>query len=227
MEDIDNFMTDSVTKNLEVEDCVAEKLGSHHRPHHLLCKAHVVEKFDETNLKLLSNFEIQLQLHERLECLNPSLKPFFRRKKAIVLAGITAITKLITHEKCGNIVTLAEEFDRILEQEGLTKHISLYIERRFTKLGYSSASILQVLPQITKLLMETWKSNLFIEACKLYVNCELFITELHFLAVFTHKVTLPFLNCIEKSTQEELLKIFPKLHCDILNHDMDTPGFPS
>ena len=70
--------------------------------------------------------------------------------------------------------------------------------------------------------METWKYNLLIEACKLYINCELFITELHLLTIFTHKVTLPFLNCIEKSTQEELLKIFPKLHCDLLNHDMDT-----
>ena len=110
----------------------------------------------------------------------------------------------------------------MLEQEGLTKHVSLYKERQFTKLGYSATSILQALPQITKLLMETWKSNLLDEACKLYVNCELFITELHLLAIFRHKVTLPFLNCIEKSTQEELLKIFPKLHCDLLNHDMDT-----
>ena len=38
-ENIDNFMTDSVPKNLEVENCVAEKLGSSHIPHHLLCKA--------------------------------------------------------------------------------------------------------------------------------------------------------------------------------------------
>ena len=97
-------MTDSVTKNLEVENCVAEKLGSNHIPHHLFYKAHVVEKFDETNLKVLSNIKIQLQLHERLECLNPSLKPFFWGKKAIVLAHITAITKLITQEKSGNTV---------------------------------------------------------------------------------------------------------------------------
>ena len=38
-ENIDNFMTDSVTKNKEVENCVAEKLGSNHIPYHLLCKA--------------------------------------------------------------------------------------------------------------------------------------------------------------------------------------------
>ena len=53
-------MNDSVTKNLKVENYVAEKLGSHHIPHQLLCKAHVVEKFNETNLKVLHNIEIQL-----------------------------------------------------------------------------------------------------------------------------------------------------------------------
>ena len=58
-------MTDSVTKNLKVENYVAEKLGSHHMPHYLLCKAHAVEKFDETNLKVLSNIKIQLQLREK------------------------------------------------------------------------------------------------------------------------------------------------------------------
>ena len=45
------------------------------------------------------------------------------------------------------------------------KHISLYKERRFTKLGYSAASILQALPQITNVLEQTWKSNLLVEAC--------------------------------------------------------------
>ena len=47
------------------------------------------------------------------------------------------------------------------------------------------------------------------------------MTELHLLAIFTHKVTSPFLNCIEKSTQDELLKIFLKLCCDLLKHDHD------
>ena len=64
------------------------------------------------------------------------------------------IAKLITHEKSGNTTTLAEEFASMLEQEGLTKHISLNKKRQFTKLGYNAASVLQALPQITKLLME-------------------------------------------------------------------------
>ena len=94
----------------------------------------------------------------------------------------------------------------MLEQEGLTKHISLYKNRRFTILGYSAASILQALPQITKLLMGTWKSNLLIESCKLYVNCELFTTELHLLAVFTHKVTLYFIYGLKRGIAQHFSK---------------------
>ena len=184
---------------------MAEKFGSTHIPHHLLCKAHVVEKFDETNLKALSTIETELKMRERLETLNPSLKPFFRGEKAIVVAGIKALTKLISHEKSGNSATLSEKFDSLIEE-----------------LGYSAASILQALPQITNVLEQTWKSNLLVEACKLYVNCELFVTELKLLAVFTKKVTLPYLNCIEKCTQEELLKLFPRLYQDLLNHNTDT-----
>ena len=148
---------------------------------------------------MLSNIEVQLQLCERLECVNPSLKPFFCGKKAaIVLAGIAAITKLISHEKSNNTVTLADEFDRMLEQEGLTKLISLYKERQFTKLGYSAASVLQALPQIAKLLMETWKSNLLIEACKLYVNCELFMTEVHSYLTVSENIKKLLIECVLK-----------------------------
>ena len=53
------------------------------------------------------------------------------------------------------------------------KHMSLYHERRFNKLGYSAASILQAFPL------------------------------LQLLAYFTKKITLPFLNCIEKCNQEK------------------------
>ena len=35
------------------------------------------------------------------------------------------------------------------------------------------------------------------------------------LAFFTHKVSLPLLNFVEISSQEELLEVFPKLHEDL------------
>ena len=221
-ENIDNLMTDSVTKNLKVGELIASKLGSSHIPKALLCNAHVVEKFDDTNLSVLAKIERELKLRERLEKINPSLRPFFRGKKAVAVAGIQALLKLVTHDKSGNTVSLAEEFDQLLETEGLAKHMVLYHERRFTNLGYTAASILSALPQLRRVLDETHRNNLLVEACKLYIDCELFLSELHVLAVFTQNVTLPFLNCLEKSSQKDLLHIFPQLYNDLTEYKMTT-----
>ena len=89
--------------------------------------------------------------------------------------------------------------------------MNLYNERRFTKLGYSAASILRALPNLRMLLNETHLSNQHVEIAPLFLDSEFFITELSVLAYFTRKVTLPFLFCEEFCSQEELLNIFPKL----------------
>ena len=72
------------------------------------------------------------------------------------------------------------------------------------------------------LLLETEKNNLLVQACRLYVKCDFFLTELHLLAYFTHRVTLPLCNCVEISDQSQLLHIFPKLYEDLPNGKMDT-----
>ena len=69
-------MTNSVAKDLVIKNYVAEKVESYHITHNLLCPPHVVEKFDEDNLKVFSYIEVQLQVLERLQCLNFSVKPF-------------------------------------------------------------------------------------------------------------------------------------------------------
>ena len=65
--------------------------------------------------------------------------------------------------------------------------MSLYHNRRFTKLGYSAASILQPFLLLQSFLEETWKSNLPVQACKICLDCELFLTELQLLAYLLHK----------------------------------------
>ena len=42
------------------------------------------------------------------------------------------------------------------------------------------------------------------------------------MACFNHTVTFPFLHCVEKSSQEELLKILPTLYQDLLEGKADT-----
>ena len=165
---------------------------------------------------MLSNIETKLKVKQQFENIN------FRGNKTVVVSGIVALLKLVAHDKSANSVSLAEDFDMICEEEGQVKHMSLYHERRFTKLGYAATSILHTLPLLQRLLNETTCSNLLVESCKLYLDCEFFLTELRLLSYFSYKVTLPLLNCVEISDQNTLLSLFPKLYTDLKNCDLTT-----
>ena len=210
-EKTDAFMTDAVMKNLGVEKIVAERFRSEYKPYRLLCKSHTVEKIDDCNLKVLSKNERMVNLREKLENFNPALKPFFRGKKAVVLAGIHALTKLVSHDASGKTTSCYEEFEYICEREGYAKSLALYHERRFTKLGQASASILHAKPVIDKLLSETNKSNLLVQSCRLFMDLEFFLTEIYLLSYLTHNVTFPFLNAVETSNHKITPSDFSKI----------------
>ena len=160
---------------------------------------------DRSNLKVLAKVEKEIKLQETFESINPSLKSFFRGKDDIAEGGYFSFTEnFFSYDKFANSCSLADEFDFIVEREGKVKHMSLYHQRRFAKLGYSAASILNALPLLEMLLDETEKNNLLVQSCRMYLQCEFFLTELHALAYFTHKVTLPLLNCVEVCDQNEL-----------------------
>ena len=96
-------MTDSVHKNLKIEDGIGESLNSTHRPYHLLCKPHTVEKLDVSNILVLSKVEA-----------------------TTVEAGIDALMTLVTNDKSGKTTLLADLFDMICEREGVMKRIFLF-----------------------------------------------------------------------------------------------------
>ena len=139
-----------------------------------------------------------------------------------MVAGIVALLKLVTHDKSAVSTSLADEFYVLCELEGVVKHMTLYQERRFTKLGYASASLVHALPLLRRLIAETGRKNLLVKACTLYIECEIFETELRVLAYFTQMVTLPLLSCIEQYSQIDLLKLLPQLHIDLARGKMDT-----
>ena len=74
----------------------------------------------------------------------------------------------------------------------IVKHKSLYQERRFTKLGYSSASILDALPYLRVLLNESHLTNQYMEIVRMFVDSVFFITELSVLAFFIRRTTEGF-----------------------------------
>ena len=92
------FMTDSVSKNLKVEDGVAEALQSNHKPYHLY-KSHAVEAMDRSNLDVLASVEKQLLFRDKLVAINPAVHPFLRGVQTVVQTGMRSILNLISHDK--------------------------------------------------------------------------------------------------------------------------------
>ena len=128
-----------------------------------------------------------------MERINPAVESFLRGKKSVAEAAITSILSFVSHDKSAHSTNLADLFDFILQRENKVNSVAMYYERRFTKLGYSAASILQALPYLHMLLNETHLNNQHIEIVKMFLESEFMITELQVLAYFTHMITLPFL----------------------------------
>ena len=89
------------------------------------------------------------------------------------------------------------------------KSLSLYKEKRFTRLGYQSGAVYDCIPYLRKLLDETPLNNLLVRACKVYLENEFVLSGLKCLAIFTYKITMPFLNMVEKSDQNKLCELLP------------------
>ena len=216
------FCTDAVSKNHFVGQGVAKYFNSTHVPIHTLCKSHTVEGLDKPSLKVLSNhLKIPLNLRQYFKAINPSLRPFFRGS-TVVQAGMKALLKLVTPDKSANSCSLSESFEKLCKKNGVERKIKLYHERRFAKLGSCTAAILQALPLLETLLAEVPAANLLAQAFWLYIQCEVFITELRMLAYFNKHVTFPFLNCVELSDIPQLKVLLPKLHSDLRQCDIST-----
>ena len=177
---------------------------------------------DSDNLTTLSNIESTIGLRELIIKREPYLKSFLRSKKNAVEAAIEALLKLVSTDGDGKTTSLGSLFDLRLEEAGVHKSISLYREKRFTRLGYQAGAILDCLPYFRRILEETHLNNLLIRSCRIYLENDFVLAGLKALANFTYNVTMPYLNCIERSDQNYLVEVLPKLHGDLLNAKMDT-----
>ena len=167
-------------------------------------------------------YEVKLDIRNKLEKRCPRLRSFLRSSKSVVECALTAFLKLVSRDGSGKTTSLWEEFDILLEQEGLSKSLSLYKERRWAALGYQCGTVFDCVPLFSRLLNETPKSNLLIESCLLYLENEFILTVFKMLSWFTYKVTMPYINCVNMSTQSELLEILPILVSDLYEGKLDT-----
>ena len=215
-------MTDSVAKNQQIEETVAKALKSSHTPLHIFCKSHTCEKLDESCINALAKVEAKMGFANELIKRMPQIKSFVRQNKCIVVTAMKALLKLVSNEESAKPTSLSKEFDMQLEKDGVHKSFSLYKERRFTKLGYTAGAIVECLPQFREILKKTSHTNMLVRACKLYLESEYIVAAMRALANFTHKVTMPYLNFVEKSDQNGLVNKLKELWLDLKEGKMDT-----
>ena len=108
------------------------------------------EAFDRADIDVLLQVEKTLKIWEKLELVNPSVKPFLRGEQSVAVCGLKPILNLVSYQKSASSIKQADLFDFILQWVNQVKHMTLYRKRRFTKLGYSTASILIAPPHTSQ-----------------------------------------------------------------------------
>lgn len=192
---------------------------SRHQPMHLLCNSHVCEAFDRGNLSVLKEIESSIGLKDILTSMLPELKSFLFGKSCTESA-LLAFTRIAINT--GHQSSLYLEFEKIIADNGKSKKFSLFKERRFCLLGYTAAAVLYHLQDFKDLLATTKSNNLLVLACRIYVENEFLLSCFAALAYFTYRVTFPYFNFCEKSTQIEAREVFPQLFKDLECMKVDT-----
>ena len=159
------LMTDSVAKNLQIEEQNANTLMPNHIQFHLLCVSHTFEVFDKF---LLCEIERKIGLKELLISHIPMLRSFLFNGRGVTLAALTSFTKLAIND--GHKSLLYEQFDQELQVAAKSRKFSEFKERRFGLLGYTAAAILYHMDEFKNVLQNPRSNNLLVQACNLYIN---------------------------------------------------------
>ena len=93
---------------------------------------------------MLVGIEQQIKLRDRIEVVNPAIRQFTRGSNSVIIMRIESILNMTSHQKSAGLTNLTDLFDIICEEEARTKHMPLYQERRFAKLGYLQGSTLRL-----------------------------------------------------------------------------------
>ena len=93
----------------------------------------------------------------------------------------------------------------LLERAGVAKHISMYKQRRWTKLGHDCAVVLNAWEYLVQLLEESAANNLLARSCRLFLSSDVLRCCMEALAYVNHTLTLPFLNLVSSVNSDTLL----------------------
>lgn len=222
---ISSIMTDSVSKNLKIGERIADILYAEvdfetkHIPHQLLCSAHWCENIDKKCLEVCMDIEQKMKLKDLLLRKMPSLSAFIRGKKSIVEFAIEACCSIVLNT--GKKSSMYKSFLNICQIDDVSRKVGAYKQRRFARLGHCAGSIVHHLSQF-KTLVSKLALNQHGQAVKLYLDQPFIIDAMICLSKVSEFLTLPYLEMVQKTNQEQLLQIFSNLYNDLKNNNIYT-----
>ena len=86
-----SIMTNSVSKNFQIGDGLAEVLQSSHIPYYLLSKSHPVEALDHSNIHVLADIEKYVDFRNKLQTPYPAVKSFLRGSTTVMECSIASV----------------------------------------------------------------------------------------------------------------------------------------
>lgn len=148
-EKITALMTDSVSKNMEIEKIIAQKLESLHIPLHLICQSHFCESLDRGVEKCLVAIDEKIGLEETVLSRMPELKSYVSHK-SVTKAALDAISSLVVDT--GKPCNLYKEWLSHLATKSKKNKFVTYRENRFAQTGFLAASIIHHWDDLQELL---------------------------------------------------------------------------
>ena len=140
-------MTDSTSHNMEVDDKVAEKLGSDHVPGHLLCHVHPACMFTRKVQEMCKEIDLTIGPDKIFWSFAVSLSEV---QVSVVEQWMDCLTRLVSHDFDHKSWNYADEFDIfILPLKNLAKRLQ---KERFNSLVYTAAVVLWLDKHVTDFL---------------------------------------------------------------------------
>lgn len=145
----------------------------------------------------------------------------FVRGKCVADVAIEAVMKLI--EPSGKTFSLHNIFEQVTHEQNIKIVLRSFKTRRFCKKRHDAAGILYHREHILETIRRSGSNNQLVQAVQFYLSYYLLLcyyiilAEIEALAKFTYHITFPFLNFTEKATQQDCVKILPKMFEDFKN----------
>ena len=222
-------MTDSTSHNMEVDEKVAEKLGSDHVPGHLLCHVHPACMFTRRVQELCKEVDATIGPDKIFSSFAVSLSEV---QVSVVEQWMDCLTRLVTHDFDHKAWNYADEFDIfILPLKNLAKRLQ---RERFNSFVYTAAVVLWLDKHVSNFLSRfTNITNNLACIVRSFENLEYIRVMAAVIVVIGVHLLEPYLSLTTSSNTNyaKLCEAFPKLHNDLVSAnpadllDLSKPAF--